>query len=123
MKPCNSCGKCCTKYGNGQLSASDGDIDLWHSLRPEIADFTKSGEIWFDPNTGHQLSSCPWLREVAGSSAFHCAIYFDRPEDCRVYPATVADMVKDGCEMLEPSDLKNLKVAEIRLSQIHIADR
>lgn len=123
MKACNSCGKCCTKYGDGQLAASDDDIDLWDSLRPEIARYTKSSEIWFDPDSGSRLRSCPWLTEVPGSSVFHCAIYFDRPEDCRIYPATVADMIKDDCEMLEPKDLKNTKLAEIQLSQIHIADR
>lgn len=123
MKACNACGKCCIKYGNGQLSASEEDLSLWDSLRPEIAAYTKKGDIWFDPNTGAKLNFCPWLKPVEGSSAYHCDIYYDRPEDCRIYPATVADMVKDDCEMIEAGDLKDLKNAEITLSQIHIADR
>jgi Fe-S-cluster containining protein len=123
MKACNACGKCCIKYGNGRLSASDEDINLWDGLRPEIASYVKEGDIWFDPENGVRLKMCPWLRPVEGSSAYHCDIYYDRPEDCRIYPATVADMIKDDCEMIESNDLKDLKNAEIRLSQIHIADR
>ena len=122
MKPCNACGKCCIKYGNGQLSASDQDLSVWNSMRPDIAAHTKKGSIWFDPDTGEQLEVCPWLRPVEGSSAYHCDIYYDRPEDCRVYPATVSDMIKDDCEMLESNDLKNLMNAEVKLSLIHIAE-
>ena len=123
MKPCNACGKCCIKYGGGQLSASADDIKLWDALRPDIASFTQAGELWFDPESGKQLSVCPWLRPVAGSSVYHCDIYYDRPEDCRIYPATISDMVKDDCEMLEAGDVSNLKNAEFKLAQIHIADR
>lgn len=122
MKPCNACGKCCVKYGDGQLSASKEDIDVWDGLRPDIARYTQAGDIWFDPVTKKQLSTCPWLRSVPGGSVFHCDIYYDRPEDCRIYPANVSDMVKDGCEMLEPGDLMDLKNAQFKLSEIHIAD-
>lgn len=123
MKPCNACGKCCVKYGDGQLSASQEDIDLWGSMRPDVASYSKNGEIWFSPETGERLTVCPWLKKVENTRFFHCEIYLDRPEDCRIYPATVTDMIKDDCEMLEEGDLGNLKQANITLSQIHIADR
>lgn len=115
MKECNSCGKCCIKYGNGGLSASDADLDLWESLRPDIFEFARDGEIWMEPHTGQQIEFCPWLRKEPNQARYTCAIYFDRPEDCRVYPARIADMVKDECEMLEPKDLLNLKEAQITL--------
>jgi len=38
-----------------------------------------------------------------------------RPEDCRVYPIRVSDMFQDECEMLEPKDLVNLRLAQIKL--------
>ena len=122
MKPCNSCGKCCIKYGNGQLSASEDDIRIWDSLRPEISAYVRNGNIWHDPHTGASLSSCPWLRTVEGVDAYHCAIYFDRPEDCRVYPSTVNDMLKDGCEMLDEGDKKDLKLAHVNLSKFVTSD-
>ncbi|RBP50642.1 YkgJ family cysteine cluster protein [Arenicella xantha] len=108
MKACNSCGKCCIKYSNGGLSASDQDLELWETLRPEIFRYVRNGNIWMDPLTGEQIELCPWLRREPEQIQFSCAIYFDRPEDCRVYPATVSDMIKDECEMLEPHDLSDL---------------
>ncbi|MFT5259397.1 MAG: hypothetical protein ACI9J2_001879 [Saprospiraceae bacterium] len=54
MKACNSCGKCCIKYSNGDLSASDQDLESWESLRPEIYRYVRDGKIWMDPATGKQ---------------------------------------------------------------------
>ena len=115
MKACNSCGKCCIKYSNGDLSASDDDLELWENLRPDIYRYVRDGKIWMDPNTGKQIDLCPWLRRDPNQVQFSCAIYFDRPEDCRIYPARVSDMVNDECEMLEPKDLVNLKHAQQEL--------
>ena len=115
MKACNSCGKCCIKYSNGGLSASEQDLALWESLRPEIYRYVRDGKIWMDPHTGEQIELCPWLRREPDQLQFSCAIYFDRPEDCRVYPATVKDMINDECEMLEPQDLTDLSRATSEL--------
>ena len=116
MRDCNSCGKCCVKYGNGRLSASSDDIKLWESFRPEISDYVKKGQIWHEPTTGELLSKCPWLEfrqgQQGGRDHYTCAIYNDRPEDCRVYPANIADMVADQCEMLEEIDLVDFRQAE-----------
>jgi Fe-S-cluster containining protein len=115
MKACNSCGKCCIKYSNGDLSASDDDLELWESLRPDIYRYVRDGKIWMDPKTGKQIELCPWLRRDPTQIQFSCTIYFDRPEDCRIYPARVSDMINDECEMLEPKDLVNLKLAQQQL--------
>jgi Fe-S-cluster containining protein len=115
MKACNSCGKCCIKYSNGDLSASADDLELWENLRPDIYRYVRDGKIWMDPETGKQIELCPWLRRDPTQIQFSCAIYFDRPEDCRIYPARVDDMINDECEMLEPKDLVNLKLAQQQL--------
>ena len=115
MKACNSCGKCCIKYSNGDLAASDADLDLCESLRPDIYRYVRDGKIWMDPESGQQIELCPWLRKEPDQSQFSCAIYFDRPQDCRIYPARVSDMVIDECEMLEPKDLANVKLAQNEL--------
>ncbi|MDG1905714.1 MAG: YkgJ family cysteine cluster protein [Arenicella sp.] len=112
MKACNSCGKCCIKYSNGALSASDADIELWESLRPDIYRYVRDDKIWMDPETGNQIELCPWLRKEPNQTSFNCAIYFDRPEDCRVYPALVSDMINDECEMLEPKDFADTRKAQ-----------
>ena len=104
MQDCNSCGKCCVKYSNGDLSASDQDIDMWKLFKPDIAAYVKKGLIWFSPKSGKQLSLCPFLRETENPKEptkihYTCDIYYDRPEDCRFYPVTVKQMINDECVM------------------------
>lgn len=118
MRECNSCGKCCIKYGNGRLSASLEDIDIWSSFMPEVSNYVSNGKIWVDPNTEELLSKCPWLRLEEGQTQYTCAIYQNRPEDCRAYPANVADMVADECEMIEDIDLLDLQKAERARSKL-----
>ena len=123
MKPCNSCGKCCEKAGNGGLSASKEEIDWWEIHRPDIACYARDGKIWVDPESGEYLARCPWLQEGPGSRRFTCAIYEDRPEDCRHYPVDVAQMIRDDCEMLEKRDLADLKRAQRALDYLMIDSR
>jgi Fe-S-cluster containining protein len=117
MKECNQCGKCCIKYSNGGLSASANEIEWWDSTRPDIYDFVRDGEIWFDPKIGTPLELCPWLRKQP-NNAYTCDIYYDRPDDCKFYPITVEQMVSDECEMLEASDLSNNRRAQKTLDKI-----
>lgn len=112
MKDCTQCGKCCIKYSDGDLSASEQDMDMWQLFKPDIAEYVKQGLIWYSPDTGKRLSLCPFLRKTAHpddeTKAFYtCDIYYDRPEDCRFYPVTVQQMLNDECEMLEESDRDN----------------
>jgi len=58
------------------------------------------------------------LQKEPNSKIYTCAIYYDRPEDCRYYPSTIAEMIKDECEMLEAGDLDNPKKANRRLDEI-----
>jgi Fe-S-cluster containining protein len=123
MQDCNSCGKCCVKYSNGDLSASDQDIDMWELFKPDIAAYVKKGLIWFSPQSGQQLSLCPFLREAKNpenpdKTLYTCDIYYDRPEDCRFYPVTVKQMINDECEMLQEGDLLNPQKAQKDLDKL-----
>jgi len=109
MIECNQCGKCCIKYSNGGLYASESEIEYWEMNRPDIASYVSDGKIWMDPDTGKQIELCPWLKKLPNHNKYICEIYYNRPADCRIYPATIMEMVKDGCEMLEKRDLTNLK--------------
>lgn len=112
MKDCNSCGKCCTLYGGDGLSVSAQEIDWWDTHRPDIADYVQGGKIWIDPATGQQLLSCPWLRKTPNKNQYSCDIYLDRPEECKHYPVTIEEMIRDGCEMLQAQDLARPKQAQ-----------
>lgn len=116
MKDCNQCGKCCTKYANGGLSASADEIELWEQFTPDIARYVSHGNIWTKPDTGEQLEVCPWLRRVPGQEKYTCDIYFDRPQDCKSYPVTITQMVEDECEMLEVKDLRDKTQAQKTLN-------
>ena len=123
MKDCNQCGKCCINYGGGGLAATQEEINLWEIFNPEIYEFVKAGEIWFDPKTGTRLKQCPFLElatktEPTAQNVYTCRIYLDRPEDCRLYPSLIAEMIRDECEMIEAKDISQPKQAQIKLDQL-----
>jgi len=118
MKDCNQCGKCCTKYSDGGLSASMSEIDTWEIFNPGIYEYVREGNIWMDPTTGEQLTLCPWLEKEPKQEKYTCRIYYDRPEDCRHYPVTIEQMVNDECEMLEVKDLLAPQKAQRKLDTL-----
>ena len=123
MKNCNQCGKCCIKYGDGDLSATQEEIDLWEIFNPEIFEFVKNNQIWFDPDSGESLKRCPFLEIESQVNAlapkkYTCSIYLDRPEDCRHYPSLIPEMIRDECEMIEAVDILKPKQAQIKLDYL-----
>jgi Fe-S-cluster containining protein len=123
VKPCNQCGKCCINYSDGGLDATTDEIEWWEIHRPNIFRYVSNGNIWTSPETGEQLSRCPWLRQDTSDGKYTCDIYFDRPDDCKHYPVTITQMVVDECEMLEVKDLKNTKNAQVMLDKLMIDSR
>ncbi|EGQ7777258.1 TPA: YkgJ family cysteine cluster protein [Vibrio parahaemolyticus] len=128
MKDCNQCGKCCIKYGDGDLAATQEEIDLWELFNPDIFEYVKDGKIWFDPETREQLHRCPFLELAPKSRAgekdkYTCSIYLNRPEDCRHYPSLINEMVQDECEMIEVTDLENPKKAQKQLDKLMCLSR
>jgi len=77
-----------------------------------------NGKIWRSPETGELIELCPWLHKGTDSNVYTCEIYYDRPDDCRFYPSTIAEMVNDECEMLDESDKANPKKAQQDLDRI-----
>lgn len=122
MKACNQCGKCCLKYGAEDLAATPDEIDLWEIFNPEIFRFVKNQKIWFDPVTGEKLTRCPFLRQSPQKNStapvlYSCDIYMNRPEDCRIYPSLISEMIRDECEMIESTDLRDLPKAQRALDK------
>lgn len=126
MKDCNQCGKCCIKYGDGALSASPEEIEMWALFQPHIYQYVKGNDIWFCPDTRVQLTRCPFLEvelnqgkgKEKGKEKYTCSIYLSRPEDCRHYPSNISEMVRDECEMIEVKDLQNIKKAQSILDDL-----
>ena len=123
MKPCNQCGKCCLQYSDGGLSATAEEIQSWEIFNPAIAEYVTDGKIWMNPVSGQPLTCCPWLEVLpkghdSGSIKYGCRIYHHRPQDCRHYPVSFADMARDGCEMLEAGDMASPQEAQVKLDQV-----
>ena len=123
MKECNQCGKCCIKYGDGDLAATQEEIDLWELFNPDIFEYVRGKEIWFDPETGVRLKRCPFLQTMPkqdprDQDKYTCSIYLDRPEDCRHYPSLINEMVQDECEMIEVIDRENPSAAQKKLDYL-----
>jgi Fe-S-cluster containining protein len=123
VKDCTQCGKCCKNYSDGGLSATASEIEYWEVFRPAIYSFVSEGKIWVSPNTGQQLKRCPWLRQLPGQEKYACDIYYDRPDDCKHYPVTIEQMLKDDCEMLEVKDLIDPKRAQKALDKLMVDSR
>lgn len=118
LKQCNQCGKCCIKYSDGGLVATADEIAWWEAFKPEIARYVSGKQIWMDPETGQQLKTCPWLKVSPDNEVFSCAIYHNRPDDCRQYPVNIEQMVADECEMLELRDLLDTTSAQRKLDRM-----
>jgi len=118
MRECTQCGKCCIQYADGGLVATAAEIERWQQSKPEIYSYVHDGQIWMDPDTGTRLKHCPWLKQDLESKKYSCSIYLDRPEDCRHYPVTIAEMIRDGCEMIEAKDLFRPKMAQRKLDML-----
>ncbi len=117
MKKCNQCGKCCIQYSDGGLTATQQEIEHWKIAKPEIYWYVQAGKIWMDPESGKQLVKCPWLIQTPNKK-YSCSIYLDRPDDCRHYPVTISEMIRDECEMIEEVDRQRPKLAQKRLDKL-----
>lgn len=122
MKDCNQCGKCCTKYSDGGLCATQAEIDDWAEHHPKIYQYVHNGNIWFDPVAKTQLTLCPFL-ETQRDGKYTCSIYLERPDDCRHYPVTIDQMIIDDCEMIEQQDLFDREKSQTKLDLIMIDSR
>jgi len=123
MKDCNQCGKCCVNYSDGGLSVTAVEIEYWEVFRPNISRYVSEGKIWINPATGKQMERCPWLKQLPNQEKYICDIYYDRPDDCKYYPVTIEQMIKDECEMLDDKDLANVKQAQKKLDDLMIDSR
>ena len=99
------------------------EIDYWEAFRPDIFNYVKNGNIWINPSTGKIMERCPWLRHLPNENLYICDIYNDRPDDCKHYPVTINQMVKDQCEMLETIDLADPKKAQKSLDILMVDSR
>lgn len=83
---CACCGTCCESFG-GHLTTSRNDLKRWRKEgRDDLLRLVnRLGWIWVDPDTGHLIDPCPFLRRLNAETAF-CDIHETKPDICRAYP-------------------------------------
>jgi Fe-S-cluster containining protein len=104
---CTRCGKCCLNEDYmGTLEASRADVGRWRrQKRHDILWYVLSisdrqHDLWIKPD-GTECSRCPFVRKDRNKPTHSCRIYDTRPEICREYPGSYAQMKDIGCEIID----------------------
>jgi len=95
---CQQCGNCCLTVGF-ELTLSKEEYARWEKsdevvlsnfgyfYLEDFVDYVPGidcADLWFHPDTGEELSRCPFLRKK--KSNYRCLIYKHRPETCINFP-------------------------------------
>ncbi len=104
---CRQCGHCCLNLTDAIATCATGeDIRRWEAAgREDILAWVDSiavgdeciYDIWINPETGDDVSRCPWLRKVRGQDRFVCRIHDLKPDHCRAYPKSRHHAEETGC--------------------------
>jgi len=96
---CQQCRNCCLQLGYVSLELNKDETARWRESEEvvpsnfgylELEDFidyipeTGLADLWFHPDTGDELSRCPFLRKK--KPQYKCLIYRLRPEACKYFP-------------------------------------
>ena len=91
--------------------ATEADISRWEAAgRDDIlawVDPIALGDVfvydlWIDPETGDDVSQCPWLEQVPDTDRYVCGIHELKPDHCRHYPRSREHAARTGCPGFEP---------------------
>jgi Fe-S-cluster containining protein len=109
---CKQCGHCCIDIpGAFSNSVEEDDVRMWkRKHRGDILRWVISKEdrygivlyyLWFDPETGEEVKSCPWL-EILPDGKYSCLIHDVKPRHCRDWPHTRQDIMTSDCPAIIP---------------------
>jgi|GEM_PF-1985135 len=101
---CKQCGNCCLNLNAHQSCATEEDVALWEENgRDDILEWVDEmipgvHDIWIHPQTGEDVSRCPWLRKLPRQEKYVCHIHDMKPEMCRNYPLSRQHAGETGCK-------------------------
>jgi Fe-S-cluster containining protein len=76
----------------------EGRDDILEWVVPvALGDIVFAYDIWMDPETGEDVSRCPWLRKLPNVDRYICCIQDTKPELCRDYPESRAHAEETEC--------------------------
>ena len=105
---CIQCGNCCRNLFDAYSTSVDIDeINRWRAekrwdILRWVVIYNSDGEaafgdIWISPNTGDEVSRCPWLRKLPKQEKYKCRIHDTKPAHCRNYPKSKKHALTTGC--------------------------
>lgn len=105
---CIQCGNCCRNLFDAYSTSVDKDeINRWRAeerwdILRWVVIYDSDGEavfgdIWISPNTGDEVSRCPWLRKLPKQEKYKCRIHNTKPAHCRNYPKSKKHALTTGC--------------------------
>jgi Fe-S-cluster containining protein len=103
---CTRCGKCCLNDDYmSTLSFDRTDVARWRKQGARTFCSTsgrsfREYDAWIKPD-GSDCTRCPFARKDAGAATHKCRIYDTRPQVCRDYPSSYAQMEFVGCEIID----------------------
>lgn len=86
--------------------ATEADISRWETagrddilarVDPITLGYECVYDLWIDPETGDEVSQCPWLEQVSGTKRHVCGIHDVKPDHCRRYPQSRMHAKETGC--------------------------
>jgi len=105
---CIQCGSCCRNLSDAYVTSVDKDVinrwraeKRWDILR-WVSIFQSGGEtvfgdLWISPNTGDEVTRCPWLRKLPRQDKYKCRIHDTKPAHCKNYPKSKRHALTTGC--------------------------
>lgn len=111
---CKQCGRCCDgERGPMPSHATEEDMERWvkharydiidHVDTIELGGVVCSHDIWFDPDTGEEALTCPWLSRRSRHGTRKCTIHDLKPDVCRGFPHSRRQAAEYGCPGFEPA--------------------
>lgn len=104
---CRQCGQCCLSLSDAFATcATEADVQRWEAAgRNDILAWVAPiavgnqfvYDIWVSPETGEDVSRCPWLRKVPRADRYVCRIHDMKPDHCRRYPTSRRHAAETGC--------------------------
>lgn len=106
---CVQCGNCCRNLFDAYSTSVDIDeLNRWRSEERwdilrwvsiyELSGETAFGDLWISPNTGDEVSRCPWLRKLPKQEKYKCRIHGTKPAHCRNYPISKKHALTTECK-------------------------
>jgi len=91
------------------------DAEYCHNGNEILEEYIIGGDLWFDPETGKELSECPFLFKKEDDT-YACGIHENKPQRCKDFPQLIATTC-EKCELNFVNHFKDEMFPDIPLEE------